>query len=413
MSQIALRKLIASTTDLASIVGKLGDVGVDITKKTLVIFDGTTGGGVPLALENHTHANANATTAGFESAADYIYLYNHTHPNATTSVAGFMSAADKLKLDGLSGGGGPSSPQSSANIPNTLVLRDSSGNFAANVITAASFVGALTGNAATVTNGVYTSGSYADPSWITSLNANKLTGVIPSGVSFAGTIPWSSVTGKPTVVSYFVNDAGYINGSGNTTGTSGGVQSSGGRETSNATANTVIIRDSNARAQIATPLASGDIANKAYVDANTSNVSYYPQAVVSGPDWNDGSHVSGAFTSTVLNDVSQAGFIHAITFNTQGVGAQLYGASNAYHLFLGITIDGKPEWTESWANIQNFYRMVREFNVSNQGNSWLYQWYPDLPYKQSCVIRMFSDSGWTLGTSAPLWIIVSRYFRAL
>lgn len=38
----------------------------------------------------------------------------------------------------------------------------------------------IDGNAATVTNGVYTTGSYPDPSWITSLNYSKLTGTIPT-----------------------------------------------------------------------------------------------------------------------------------------------------------------------------------------------------------------------------------------
>jgi hypothetical protein len=38
----------------------------------------------------------------------------------------------------------------------------------------------ISGNAATVTNGVYTSGSYSNPSWITSLNYSKLTGTIPT-----------------------------------------------------------------------------------------------------------------------------------------------------------------------------------------------------------------------------------------
>jgi hypothetical protein len=38
------------------------------------------------------------------------------------------------------------------------------------------FVGDLTGNASTATNGVVTTGSYADPSWITSLAYSKLTG---------------------------------------------------------------------------------------------------------------------------------------------------------------------------------------------------------------------------------------------
>jgi hypothetical protein len=32
----------------------------------------------------------------------------------------------------------------------------------------------ITGNAETVTNGVYTTGSYANPSWLTSLPASKI-----------------------------------------------------------------------------------------------------------------------------------------------------------------------------------------------------------------------------------------------
>lgn len=40
--------------------------------------------------------------------------------------------------------------------------------------------GNLTGNADTVTNGVYTTGSYSNPAWITSINYSKLTGTIPT-----------------------------------------------------------------------------------------------------------------------------------------------------------------------------------------------------------------------------------------
>jgi hypothetical protein len=50
--------------------------------------------------------------------------------------------------------------------------------------------GSITGNAGTVTNGVYTTGSYADPTWLTSLAYSKL-------------------TGAPTNVSSFNNDANY------------------------------------------------------------------------------------------------------------------------------------------------------------------------------------------------------------
>jgi hypothetical protein len=39
----------------------------------------------------------------------------------------------------------------------------------------------ITGNAATVTNGVYTTGSYANPSWITSLDGSKITGNLDGG----------------------------------------------------------------------------------------------------------------------------------------------------------------------------------------------------------------------------------------
>ena len=39
----------------------------------------------------------------------------------------------------------------------------------------------VSGNAATVTNGVYTTGSYADPTWITSLAGSKITGTLDGG----------------------------------------------------------------------------------------------------------------------------------------------------------------------------------------------------------------------------------------
>ena len=60
---------------------------------------------------------------------------------------------------------------SSTNVGNKVVIRNSAGDFSAGTITAT-----LTGNASTVTNGVYTTGSYTNPAWITSLDASKLTG---------------------------------------------------------------------------------------------------------------------------------------------------------------------------------------------------------------------------------------------
>lgn len=64
----------------------------------------------------------------------------------------------------------------SAGTPSTPVVRDASGNFTANTITA-TLAGNTLGNAATVTNGVYTSGSYSNPSWITALAGSKVTSI--------------------------------------------------------------------------------------------------------------------------------------------------------------------------------------------------------------------------------------------
>lgn len=84
-----------------------------------------------------------------------------------------------------------------ANTANKIVARDANGDFSARIITSA-----LNGNAATVTDGVYTTGSYSNPSWITALAGSKITGNISgnagtatalatartiNGVSFDGT----------------------------------------------------------------------------------------------------------------------------------------------------------------------------------------------------------------------------------
>ena len=121
--------------------------------------------------------------------------------------------------------------------------------------------GGISGNAGSVTNGVYTTGSYSDPAWITALAGSKISGNIsgqagntmlfmstshngtywlvnnwdstywhitsnhPAGVRVAradsaGTadsangVAWTNVSGRPTAVSAFTNDSGYITSSG-------------------------------------------------------------------------------------------------------------------------------------------------------------------------------------------------------
>lgn len=161
-NQLKLRG--GTTLEHSSFVGAMREVTVDTDKKTLVVHDGGTVGGHPLAKESHTHtpasigaepANANiqthiastgnphgttaaqvgavptsdvvatptankilkldgsgklpasitgdaATVGGYAPAA--FATAGHTHTNATTGAAGFMSAADKSKLDGIATG---------------------------------------------------------------------------------------------------------------------------------------------------------------------------------------------------------------------------------------------------------------------------------------------------------------------
>ena len=65
---------------------------------------------------------------------------------------------------------------STSSTANSVVIRDSSGNFAANTITA-NLTGNVSGNATTVTNGVYTTGAYNNPAWITGLAGTKVTNI--------------------------------------------------------------------------------------------------------------------------------------------------------------------------------------------------------------------------------------------
>jgi hypothetical protein len=82
MSNQVIRKRRSTTSGLSSLVALPGEIWIDLTKPTVVVHDGTTPGGWPLAHEIHSHANA------------------------TTMTSGFMSTADKTKLDSLSLNGG-------------------------------------------------------------------------------------------------------------------------------------------------------------------------------------------------------------------------------------------------------------------------------------------------------------------
>jgi hypothetical protein len=71
----------------------------------------------------------------------------------------------------------------------------------------------ITGNAATVTNGLYSTGSYSDPNWLTAITGSIVSGNITgNAASITGTVPAAQVTGLGTLASLGAAPAGTLTG---------------------------------------------------------------------------------------------------------------------------------------------------------------------------------------------------------
>jgi hypothetical protein len=167
MSNETLKKKRFSTVELSTAIPRLGEIITDTTKKTLVVGDGTTAGGNPLASEVHSHNNA------------------------TTSTDGFLSKEDKTKLDGLSATSLPSAASQAT--ANTLALRDASGNFAANVITS-NLIGNVTGSATSISGNL--TGDITSSGMTTTIPA---TGVTAGTYGNSSSIPQLTINAKGQV----------------------------------------------------------------------------------------------------------------------------------------------------------------------------------------------------------------------
>jgi hypothetical protein len=84
----------------------------------------------------------------------------------------------------------------------------------------------IDGNAGTVTNGVYTTGSYTNPSWISTLDGSKLTGTVVatngvvttgsySNPSFITSLDYSKLSNIPSTVTDSINKAVFLYQDGN------------------------------------------------------------------------------------------------------------------------------------------------------------------------------------------------------
>ena len=87
-TQIQLRR--GSTVQTSTFTGAAGEITVDTDKKVVVVHDGSSAGGIPLARENHTQSAfdaANTTVTGVTSAGSYANSAYSTANSAATSAS--------------------------------------------------------------------------------------------------------------------------------------------------------------------------------------------------------------------------------------------------------------------------------------------------------------------------------------
>ena len=97
-TQIQLRR--GSTVQTSTFAGAAGEITVDTDKKVVVVHDGSSPGGVPLARENHAQSAfdaANATVTGATSAGSYA---NSAYSTANTAATNATTADQRAVTSG-------------------------------------------------------------------------------------------------------------------------------------------------------------------------------------------------------------------------------------------------------------------------------------------------------------------------
>lgn len=133
----------------------------------------------------------------------------------------------------------------------------------------------VSGNAGTVTNGVYTSGSYADPSWLTSLAGSKVTGNISGNAATATTatnLSGGSVSGTTGVFSSTLSVTGNTSLAGDLTLSGTGKRILGDFSSSATISDRVIVQTSTANGNtLWTIMPNGTGTTTRFVALNNSN----------------------------------------------------------------------------------------------------------------------------------------------
>ena len=89
-TQVQIRR--GNTTQTGAFTGVVAEITVDTDKKTLVVHDGTTSGGFPLALESSLTSNATFSQAAF-TQANAAFLQANTPSHTANSASSYANSA--------------------------------------------------------------------------------------------------------------------------------------------------------------------------------------------------------------------------------------------------------------------------------------------------------------------------------
>jgi len=239
------------------------------------------------------------TVTGITSAMVGLGSANNT-ADAEKPVSSFQQAALDLKAD-LTG----------ATFTGAITAPNLSGTNTGDQTT-------ITGNAGTVTNGVYTTGSYADPSWITSLAISK--------------IDLSTVTAAITTLQLTLSTAVYTTGNQTiggiktfTSAIAGDITGNAATVTTNANLTGVVTSVGNVTSIGAGVIADGMLANTAVATLSNTNTgddavnALYSGLVTNATHTGDATGAT-ALTVVKINGTSLAGLATGILKNTTGTG---------------------------------------------------------------------------------------------
>lgn len=220
---------------------------------------------VYVGVVTRSHVNQGSIEVRIQNGYEMDELHNVSAQNPTNGqVLIYNESTDLWEKNTLTDGTGISITEGAGSITvaNTGVLSltgtadevDVSASTGAITLSLPSTINAnTTGNAATVTNGVYTSGSYADPTWITSIAGSKVSGNIAGSaanvtgtvaIANGGTGATDAATALTNLGAYPAsNPSGYTTNTGTVTSITAGTGLTGGTITTSGTidlANTTV-----------------------------------------------------------------------------------------------------------------------------------------------------------------------------